>query len=840
MAKSKKPPKKPQHKPAVNKKPAFELSTRTQHTLFIVVALIILAFLTKPMLIDGLSPQGVDVVASVGQKNQVWEHGKESGERVLWNPYIFGGMPLYQRQPAQAFSADNLLKWLGKLFHNVYIFYVAGFLGLYLLFRYFKMSPLISFLAAIAFVLYPHYKSLYLEGHFTKFRALMLLPWVFLSFSYFLNKRNILGAALFAVAFGTQIRTQHYQIVFYSGLMVFAIGIYPFLRDVLDKHYKTFFKSTGLLLAALFLSITMAAQPLFLAKEYLPYSKRGKTTINLSQPRQAQQQVDRSDGVTLDYATRWSTHPSELLTWAVPRFYGGMSRETYEDDRYQQLRGRAIPGYWGYMPFTQSYEYMGVVVLFLAVLGLYGHWRKRHIKAVAFFGLFLIILSFGRHLEGFYALFFNYFPFFNKFRAPMMSVTVTFFLITILAGYGLAFLFSIKRGQPLKTYKPLWITGGAFLGIGVLLYLFAPAFSFSKAGESYNPQVMEMIKTIRMDFFRDDVLRSLALMAAALGVVLLYVKERLASSVLGLLLIVFIVFDLVAIQKRVHKDYIDLDKLERSYFKPLPTDRFINKDTETFRILPGGQRMFEDNRWAYYHQTIGGYSPIKMYTIEELIQNNLQRSTDRGFPYNTNVLKFLNVKYVVLPQQIEHTDFELVFEDENNNLWTYLYKERLQRGFFVDDYQVVSDQYERLRTINQPQFDAARTAILEQQPHQDIHAPDSTFSRLQTFEPGYLKFEVYTDKQALFVISELYYPPGWKIFIDDKPVEHIYKTDHAVQSVIMRPGEHRVEMRFEPDSYYNNLKLSYASVSILYVTILVSLLVAYRERIRKWLHGLKK
>ncbi len=841
MAKAKKPQKskKAYQSPSSRKqKQSFSISERTQDVFFCVLIILIMLVLMKPMVIDGLSPQGVDVVSSIGQQNQVREYKEESGERALWNPYIFGGMPTYQRHYPITFSVDTILNMLARIFNGVFIFYIFGGLGAYLLFRYLKMNPLMSFLGSMAFILYPHYKSLYLEGHFTKFRALMLLPWVFVSFSYFLNKRNLLAMALFALAFGIQIRTQHYQIVFYSGLMVFAIGVYPFIRDLIDRKFTLFFKSTAMLLVALGLSLTMAAQPLFLAREYLPYSKRGKTTVDLSNPEKVQKQTERSDGVTMEYATRWSTHPAEMLTWLVPRFYGGMSRETYQGDRYPNLQGREIPGYWGHMPFTQSYEYMGALLLFLAFLGLYAFWRDRRIKAVALFALFLILLSFGRHFESFYALFFNYFPFFNKFRAPMMSVTITFFMITILAVYGLRYLHQLKRGESWSAYKPVLITGGGLVGLCLLLLLFSSTFSFAKVGENFNPQVSEMVHNIRQDFFTADVLRSLGILIVGILAVLAYLKKKLPFTAMGLILIIVVTADLIHIQHRVHKDYIDRDRLERNYFQATPTDRFLNQDDGIYRILPGGQQ-FGKNRWAYYHQTIGGYSPIKMYTIEELIQNNLSRQLVPGFPYNPNILKILNVKYLVLQQQLNHRLIEPVYKDSQYQLFTYRFNEFMPRGFFVGDYRVIENEYARLRALNAPNFDPEQEAILERELESDISTPDSSSSSIREFTPNEITFDVYTDKSALFVISELYYPPGWKIFIDDQEVDHIYKTDHAIQSVVVPAGAHEVQMRFHPDSYYQNVRIARASLTIIYLTIVASLIVQYRTRIREWLQKVK-
>ncbi len=812
------------------KKATFAISDQLQDALFIGLMIIILVILLKPLVIDGLSPQGVDVLGSIGHNHQIREYSEETGERALWNPAIFAGMPKYHRSKPAAFSVDTILDFIGRLTHNVFIYYLFGAVGFYFLLRYLKMRPLICFIIAMLFILMPHYKSLYTEGHFTKFRALMILPWILLSFKYFLERRNLLGAALFALAFGLQIRTQHYQIVFYSGLMILAAGIYPFIKDLLEKEYIRFTKSTAMLFVALALALAMAAQPLFLAKEYLPWSKRGKTTIDVSQVNAERAAEKKSDGVSVEYATRWSTYPSEILTWFVPRFYGGMSGEVYRGDD-QRLRGHTISSYWGHMPFTQSYEYMGAICLLLAAIGLYNFRRNRLILSLSIFALFLILLSFGRHFLPFYSLFYDYIPFFNKFRAPMMSVTVTYFVFVLFAAYGLKYLADIDRKAfDIKKYQPLMIIIGSFFVLGILIWLYGQTVSFVKpANEPYQGQVLDIIKEVRANFFNQDTLRYLFLVLLAGGSIIIFLMKKINFTALAMIIGVIAIADLIQVQSWVHKEYIDRDKLERRYARKTSTDQFLLNDPETFRIFPAG-RLFTDNRWGYYHQTIGGYTPIKMYAIEELVEKNIYNGWDPQFPVNWNVLKILNVKYVVLQQPVQHELLRPVHHDEANKMYTYLFTEQLPRSFFVAHYEVIEDEFERLKRINSQDFDPAETAIVERELQHEVSAPDSSWNRLISFSPNEIIFNSYTDKQALLIISEVYYPPGWKIYIDDQMAENIYKTDHAVQSVVVPAGQHQIEMRFEPDSYYQNITVAYVSLGILYAVILASLFSYFMRR----------
>jgi len=815
-------------KPEVKR--SFSLPALQQDIIFLVAITILLIILLKPMVIDGLSPQGVDVVGTLGAKNQITEYNEETGDRALWNPYIFSGMPQYHRIGPMTFSIDTLLHYISRYLGTVFIFYLFAAFGSYLLFRYLKMSPMISFLATIIFILMPHYKSLYTEGHLAKFRALMILPWVFLTFLYFLDKRNILSAALFAIAFGAQIRTQHYQIVFYTALLVFAVGVYPVLKDLFEKKYYAFTKSAVMVIGAVFLGITMSAQPLFLAKEYIPYSKRGKTTIDLTKPNEIAKEKSDSDGVQIEYATQWSTHPSEMLTWIIPRFYGGMSTERYTGNDVPQLKGKMIPGYWGHMPFTQSYEYMGVIALILACIGIYAFRKKPFILSLLLLSAFFILLSFGRHFMFFYSLFYDYFPFFNKFRVPVMSVTVTSFIVSILAAYGLNYLSTHPILQSIKENKAIIYIIGSFLAVGVVVFLMSQGFSYSFVRDNYDPRILEVIKTARKELLSQDLIRYFILVALGGAAIFTYLTRKISFNIMMIALTILVLFDLIDIQNRYENKYSDIKKIENKYFAQSKTDKFLLADDEIYRIFPAG-RDFGNNRWAYYHQTIGGYSAIKMYTIEEMVENNLYKGWDTNFPVNFNVLKILNTKYVIMQQKISHKKFDLVLDDNQNKVYTYLYKDRLSRGFFVGDYKIITDEYERLREINEMDFDPAKTAILEESLSEDIQSPDSSWSIVKSFNPNEILFDIFTDKKALFVMSEVYYPPGWKILLDNHPVEKIYKTDHAIQSIVVPAGNHTVDLRFEPDSFKLNVRISYASAGILYVIVILSLIMMYKDKI---------
>jgi len=80
---------------------------RQRDYIFIFVMVIILIVMTWPMTINGLKPAGGDSMASIAETHQVRTWEDSTGKTALWNPYIFGGMPLYHRVTSDRIRYDH-------------------------------------------------------------------------------------------------------------------------------------------------------------------------------------------------------------------------------------------------------------------------------------------------------------------------------------------------------------------------------------------------------------------------------------------------------------------------------------------------------------------------------------------------------------------------------------------------------------------------------------------------------------------------------------------------------------------------------------------------------------
>jgi uncharacterized membrane protein YfhO len=88
-------------------------------------------------------------------------------------------------------------------------------------------------------------------------------------------------------------------------------------------------------------------------------------------------------------------------------------------------------------------------------------------------------------------------------------------------------------------------------------------------------------------------------------------------------------------------------------------------------------------------------------------------------------------------------------------------------------------------------------------------------------------FNATTDQFAVF--SEVYYDRGWKAFIDGKEAP-IVKTNYVLRGLYVPAGSHKIEFRFEPQSYIMGSRITSISQIILVAVFLIALYMEFRRR----------
>lgn len=738
------------------------------------------------------------------------------GEDPLWMPNFFSGMPTFGNVhyiPHDVSYVQTVLVAVLKLFYlngtwswfPVYYLFCGVFT--FLLLRVWNLSRIAALLGAITFMLSPYGIGLAAEGHGSKLMALSYLPLVFLLTHVLFERRDVLSFGLLSAAIGTLLLTNHMQIVYYVFIVLGLYLVYHVVRDF--KEHRDLIPKKALLFAgSLVIGLCISSYIYLSVYEYAQFSIRGGGTEGAK------------GGLTWEYATNWSFHPQELLTLLIPSFFGFSSQYMY-NWQGQQV---PLPLYWGTMPFNTSSVYIGIVPLLLAVLALV---YRRNAKTIFFALLSVIVLlmSFGKHFGIFYELLFTTLPFFNKFRAPAMILHLLAFSVAVLGAFGLQVLLERKEYAQATLTKGLLYALGA-IGLVLLLGLVMRSslvelfgFTFTREGENYGAQVMTQLKNIRFEVLWADYIKFVFIAGTAIGAVLLYVSGRFGETGLSAALIAILVVDLFIIDSK----FIDPKpqvELEQS-FQPDATVQFLKQQPGLFRVFPLGD-LYGETAYAYHGlQSVGGYSPAKLKIYQTVVDSCFFRGPDPAFPLNMNIVNMLNAKYVLAQGQLPADRFRHVFSDQATGVMTYENPSVLPRAWFVQKAVVAQSDAGVFTLLNSREFNPATTAILQKSPAEAIASPGSDASvEVTEYRSRTIKLKARTSVPALMVLSEIYYPAGWKAFVDGQPTE-IYRTNSILRSIVVPAGSHEIVFRFDPLMYELGWDLTHAGWGVAALCILI-------------------
>jgi hypothetical protein len=718
---------------------------------------------------------------------------------------------------------------MSKILYTYFWYYLIGALGIFFLLKYKKLPWYIALIPALAYMLLPHWMALLHVGHFAKLRAFMIMPWMILSFNYLLDKRSWLSTGLFALVFSWIVRTQHMQVTFYGILILLFLYLVPVIKMMVRKEWKDVGQVALKVAVAVVLTVAVSSQPFLSLQEYASYSTRGGNAVHMDQGVKDQAETK---GAGLQYATRWSLDGKGIAGFVLPRFAGGLSQETYEGNKYPNLKGRMIPGYWGNMPFTQSYDFVGILIVIFAGLGIWVFWKKDgFVRGLTIFSGFALLLGLGRHFMPLYKLFFNIIPYFNKFRVPSMIMNMIFLALIILAGYGLKAAMDAAKKANWKLIAGVF---GGTVGALLLLLLISGGMAYEKAGEAaqYGAQSMEIIRNIRKEFLQADIWKAIMLVLASGAVLIAYSFKKIKAPLTYILLGLLISIELFGVSNLAYKK-ISLDNpriLERQEFRQSDITKYLKAQPEGYRALALGQ---DSNHYSYFYPTISGYSAIKLQTIQDLREHCLY--TGKGL--NWNVVNMLGGRYVIVPGRIQDSFLSIAAVDESRKEILYVNNAALPKAWLVKTTKMFDTPADMLTYMNSNEFDPSDEALLIKN---DKNTPQSYsgVGRIDLIDntPNKLTFKVDLPGPQFAVFSEMYYPEGWSLK-KDKQIIPIVKTDHALRGAELPAGSYELTMTFHPASYFAGMGIVWIGDIIMLVLIGGSLILSNRDKLFKKKHN---
>lgn len=764
-----------------------------------------------------------DIVQYTGMAKEQNDFRAETGEEPYWTNSAFGGMPTYQlgaNYPNDAIGTlDDLLRFLPRPADYLFLY----FLGFYVLLMVLKVDPLKAFFGALAFGLSTYLIIILGVGHNAKAHAIAYMPMVVAGVLLVFQRKYIIGGLLTMVAAALEINANHFQMTYYLLFLLLIMAIYYVVIAIKNKEYVALGKTVGVFAAAGILAIGANATNLLATAEYTDFSIRGKSELTFK--------PDGSKNTTNsamehEYITEYSYGIAESFNLIAPRLFGGGNSETLGENsalysfllNYGATSAEALQTveyygktYWGDQPIVAAPAYIGAIVFFLAILGLFHDQRK--IKYVFLAGAILsLVLSWGKNFDGLTRFFIDFVPLYDKFRAVSSIQVVLELCIPVLAIMGLQSFFSNDKD---KQWTSLWKATATSLGLIVALFLVKGAFSFSGAmdeqllqmfGESqdksFGINFIKALKEDRMNFYTSDLLRSGLLITVAAVALWLYIKNKLGTTTTIIAVGFFMVADLFMVDKRYVYNNPDQFKSAREVdmpFEPTEVDNLILKDTSNYRVYEIQGRM--QARTSYFHKSVGGYSAVRPRRFDQLFDYNVERNINElgssidfqtlSFTKSNPVLDMLNVKYVIVPTG--QGDVPITNPFANGNAW------------FVEKVKFVSSADQEMKVLDS--LDTKREAVFNQieimkyssnVPIYPKKIDSISAINLEVYKPNYLKYISNSTDGGLAIFSENYYENGWKAYVDGNETR-IFRANYVLRAIQLPAGKHTIEFKFEPE-----------------------------------------
>ena len=793
--------------------------------LAIIAFFVVICFAYFSPVMQGKRPAQGDVLQSKAMQKEIMAYKEKDGKGPLWTNQMFGGMPSYQIWVQYSYNVATYgIAVITKAFPNPVGTVLLLLLGAYFLFIVLKVNPWLAAAGAIAFAFTTYNFVLIATGHSNKALAIGFFAPILAGIILTMRGKYILGASLTALFLALEIRSNHIQMTYYLFLAILIYMGIELYQAYKNKTLPALGKAIGFLSVAVLLSVMVNASLLWTTSEYASETNRGKSNLTNA--------AGKTEGMSKEYAYGWSQGIGESLTFLISDLYGSSSERKLDEksEVFKTVQGigaspeqaigltQQLPVYWGEKPGTSGGYYFGAIVCFLFVFGLF-IVRSRLKWWILSTTVLFILLSFGKNFPFVSDLFFDYFPLYNKFRAVESILAVVGLMVPILAFLAVKEAQEGNIDQKILIKKLTWsaaITGGFSLLVAVVPSLFfnfktslhaefVQQLSQAVQNNELGQKIANALIQDRMAIAKADAFRSFLFIAVGFAILWAFITKKMKMQMAYGLLGLAVLIDMWQVDKRyLNNDNFKTQSELANTFTPRDVDNFILADKDpNFRVYDQSINTFSSANTTAFHKTIGGYHAAKLKRFDELIQNQLSKSV------NQDVLDMLNAKYFITQDQ------------QNGSYKMSRNATALGNVWLVKGVQFVKNADEEMKDISS--FDPKLEAIVDAKYQKMIDttrlgADPTAFIKMEKYHPDHIEYSYSAPRDVIAVFSEIYYDKGWNMYIDGEQKPY-FRADYVLRAAQLTAGNHKLEFKFEPKSYYMGEKISLGG-SILLVVFL--------------------
>ncbi len=759
-----------------------------------------------------------------------------AGTLPTWNPYLFSGLP-HMSHPVTlvyypiAFVLRLLLPVnLAAAWALGIHLWIAG-VGMYALCRSLGLRPWIALLCALVFMLNGEMVGDISAGHVWLVYALAWLPAAWLLVKLALETGSLRALAGASLIVAMLILTGHPT---FPGYILLFLGFVWLLHAIQvwqrERRPQAIFGLGARFAAILGLGIGLAAI------QVLP-------TVVLSS------ESALTSGYDLADANLGALLPQHLTTMFLPDAYG--------------YRGYAS---WEMVP------YLGVLLTLAAPFAFVQAKRRPLAILLGLIALLALALAFGHELRLFSALYLA-FPPFRVLRFPPRALVLWVPAMVVLGGLGLEALADKAVQGRWLTWAARVTGGAALIPVGAIAgYLLRrwltfealppqPALQGLTMGLIWGTALLVFVLWAGAALFAPGNRLAGGLLLAALLAIWVVVGYAVLPTAAGspgapdavpvngarfLTLGALLILSALAL-RLLHRSghgalaplligllvLADLGPYAARHIAVADPPSFTPAERQALAAIPPvseGRVMVGDTGYlnqlmplgignvdGYYSGMLAGYSLYLRGVAANPPLDTVVLLSVTSYPQlDERALDFLNVTHVLSEQPLDETNRELVGEAPGK-FYVYRNPDALPRVFWVGRVEVAEGGDAALDAVLDPGFDYATAVVLEEgAPVEEGAATAATSADVRLAEydesSGDLLVRTRTSQAGVLVMSEPYYPER-QVWIDGQPAR-LLRANVAFSAVALPAGEHEVEVRYVPVSFYRGAWISLGSVAI--------------------------
>ncbi len=867
---------------------SFQFKKLIPHIIAVLIFLFVTIIFCKPVLESGVVLKQGDVAGWQGMSHQSFEYKDQHGHFPLWVTNMFGGMPGYQIAMEGNWSPLSIIDKVIQLgLPQPMNFFFLACICFYFLCICLGIRTYAAIIGALGFAYCSFSPIIVTAGHNTQMLALAYAPAVIGAIVLIFDKKYWIGFALTALLTALQIGQGHQQISYYLFLVLGFMTVSYLIYFIKTNQAAHFIKSIGLIIIAGIIGVAANALVLMTTYDYSKDSKRGGQLVMDEKSFSKDNVKDgKTTGLTKDYAFMWSYGKTETWSLLFPGVMGYGSHQAERDgdvyifpqikddghlakflsNELPQFPAEQVLGqmngalYWGDQPFTNGPVYLGAIICFLFLFGMF-YLDGKHKWWILTASVFAILLSWGEHLPGLNYFMFDHFPLYNKFRVPTMTLVIPQLLFPIIAALTLNKLISNDDEEGWKKFSWAGMTTIAIFALAFFIYIssdyskenkertaaFNAIYSakgpdmnqkLNQLNEKYKPQIdnqilegmtsnmsqdpnidaskkaRSFVTALREDraaFFLSDIIRSLIFVLIAALFIALFLKKKINAIIMIAGVTLFSAIDLI--QFGLHylndKSFDNKDAYESSEFPKSNADLTIENDKDpNFRVM--NTSSLEESKTSYYHKSIGGYHPAKIGIYDDLMAYQLS-----GTP-NMNVINMLNTKYFI--------------QQQGENKVASLNPSALGNCWFVNGVKFAKGPVQEMKALSA--LNPSDSAVVDE----SFKAKINTFSpkdsaasiKMTTFDNDAITYESNSTAAHLAVFSEIYYK-DWKAYIDSKPADYV-KANYVLRAMVIPAGKHKIDFKFEPAVFYTGRNISNIATWLMMLILLGAIFMEIKKK----------